>query len=528
MQRRSAAFFWLLLGLSALLLFARLGAESLFQVAEARNAECAREMMTSHNWIVPTFNGILRTDKPPLAYFFMILAYHIFGIHEFAARFFSAVCGLLLVCWTYTFARRHMGQTAAWYAGLALICSVHFIVQCRLATPDPYLMLSHAGAVYAFYEGWIHRKAKWWWLMYTMLALAVLAKGPVGLALPVLTIFLFLLTRRQLRWPVIRLMKPFSGAVIFLCIALPWYILVGIHTQGVWLRDFFFFHNLHRFGSALDAHGGPFILTALFILGGMFPFSLWSFRAMKLAWNKHRESDALWLMMLAFWVILIFYSLSHTKLINYTSPSYPFLAVLLGYYWQEVLQKRANEKYNWIEWVVLALLVVALPIGIYVWARSSPPFTKLPWLAWLFLPALIGGWMGWFHVRKNLQAEALMHIGAGFTLSILLVMLIGYPALDRQTSVRKQASLVAHAPKIVAFQQMNDAFVFYARQNIPVIGQIDSLKNCLQHDSTLWVIRRARDFAMLDSLPQLRLIRKDRDAFSFQYSALYSSKSIDP
>ncbi|MBX5439664.1 MAG: glycosyltransferase family 39 protein, partial [Thermoflavifilum sp.] len=524
MQRRSTAFFWLLISLATILLFARLGAESLFQVAEARNAECAREMMARHDWIVPTFNGTLRTDKPALEYFFMILDYHLFGVNEWAARFFSAVCGLVLVMWTYVFAVRHIGRTAAWYATLALLCSIHFIVQCRLATPDPYLMLCHAGALYAFYEGWMHRKKYWWWLMYGMLGLAVLAKGPVGLGLPLLTIFIFLLSRRQLRWPVIRLMRPFDGILLFLLIALPWYVWVGIRTQGAWLRDFFFFHNLHRFGSALDAHGGPFILPALFILGGMLPFSLWGFRAMKIAWQKRNESDALWLMMLAFWVILVFYSLSRTKLINYTSPSYPFLAVILGYYWQEKIHQQVKEKWAWIEWAVLGLIVLALPMGIYFWAISTPPFAPISWLALLFIPALIGGWMGAFQARKGQQAEALKHVGAGFTLTILLVMLIGYPALDKQTSVRKQAPYLAQASHIVAFQQMNDAFVFYAGKTIPVIQHIDSLKARLQQDSTLWVIRRARDFAMLDSLPQLRLIRKDRDAFSFQYSALYTSK----
>lgn len=528
MLRSSKAFFWLLMGLTAILLFARLGAESLFQVAEARNAACAREMMARHDWIVPTFNGTLRSDKPVLEYFFMILSYHLFGVNEWAARFFSALSGLLLVIWTYTFALRHLGRMAAWYTGLTLICAIHFIVQCRLATPDPYLMLFHAGSIYAFYEGWMHRKAGWWWLMYGMLALAVLAKGPVGLALPAFTIFLFLLSRRQLRWPVIRQMKPFTGVLLFLLIALPWYIAVGIRTHGQWLREFFFYHNLHRYGSALDAHGGPFILPALFVLGGLFPFSVWSFRAMKKAWQKRKESDALWLIMLAFWVILIFYSISRTKLINYTSPSYPFLALLLGYFWQEKLQMPTNEKHNWIEWAIIACIGLALPIGIFFWAKSTPPFTALPWLALLFLPAALGGCMGLLQARKLRETEGLNHIGTGFTLSILLVMLIGYPALDRQTSVRKQAPYLAHASKIVAFQQMNDAFVFYARKTIPVISQMDSLQECLKQDSSLWVIRRARDFGMLDSLPELQCVRKDRDAFSFQYSALYKSQSIDP
>ncbi|MCL6523908.1 MAG: glycosyltransferase family 39 protein [Thermoflavifilum sp.] len=523
MQQRSFTSLGLLIALTTLLLFARLGAETVFQVAEARNAACAREMMMRHDWIVPTFNSNLRTDKPILEYFFMILAYRMFGVSEGAARFFSAVAGLILVLWTYVFASRHLGRQAAIWSTLALCCSLHFIIQSRLATPDPYLMLFHAGALYAFFEGWIQRKAWAWWLMYAMLALAVLAKGPVGLFLPALTILLFLITRRQLRWPVIRIMKPWSGLLLFLLIALPWYVAVGIRTHGEWIKAFFWYHNFHRFSSALDAHGGPFILPLLFVLVGMLPFSLWGFRAITLAWKKRRESDALWLILLSFGVILIFYSISHTKLINYTSPSYPFLALMVGYFWQEVENKHVILHKYWIEWAALGLIVLALPIGVYFWTESTPPFQNLKWLGLLFIPEIIATAWGVYYARKQAYGEIARHIGAGFTLSILLIMLIGYPALDQQTSVRKQAPYIAQASQVIGYQHINDAFVFYARTPIRIVESLDSLKAYLQKDTTVWVIRRARDFNQLDSLPQLKLVRKDRDAFSFQYSALYQS-----
>ena len=58
-------------------------------------------MMHNNNLVVPTFNGELRTDKPPLHYFFMIVSYKVFGETEFAARFFSVVMGLLTVFVTF-------------------------------------------------------------------------------------------------------------------------------------------------------------------------------------------------------------------------------------------------------------------------------------------------------------------------------------------------------------------------------------------------------------------------------------------
>ncbi len=94
-----------MLGLLALLLFIRLGATPIYILDEAKNAQCAREMLQKGDWIVPTFNNELRTDKPPLHYFFMMLAYKVFGINEFAARFFSVVMGLLTVFLTYLFTK---------------------------------------------------------------------------------------------------------------------------------------------------------------------------------------------------------------------------------------------------------------------------------------------------------------------------------------------------------------------------------------------------------------------------------------
>ena len=77
--------------LSFFLLLINLSEPMIYILDEAKNAECAREMLISGNYLVPYFNGELRTDKPPLHYFFMVLSYKLFGVSAFSARFFSAV-----------------------------------------------------------------------------------------------------------------------------------------------------------------------------------------------------------------------------------------------------------------------------------------------------------------------------------------------------------------------------------------------------------------------------------------------------
>ncbi len=93
-------------GAVAAILIIRLGATPIYILDEAKNAQCAREMLQRGDFIVPTFNGELRVDKPPLHYFFMMAAYKMFGINEFAARFFSVIMGLLTIWFRFGYINR--------------------------------------------------------------------------------------------------------------------------------------------------------------------------------------------------------------------------------------------------------------------------------------------------------------------------------------------------------------------------------------------------------------------------------------
>ncbi len=114
MERRGPL--WAVVFCSAMLtFFLGLGTAQLFDEDEPKNAECGREMFARGDWLVPTFNEELRTDKPILVYWFMLASYHLFGVTEFAARFFSAVLGVGTCLLTY-----HIGRvlfSRAWGCG---------------------------------------------------------------------------------------------------------------------------------------------------------------------------------------------------------------------------------------------------------------------------------------------------------------------------------------------------------------------------------------------------------------------------
>jgi 4-amino-4-deoxy-L-arabinose transferase-like glycosyltransferase len=189
-------------------LFANLGGARLWDRDEPRNAGCALEMRERGDWIVPVFNGELRAHKPVLTYWLIMSAYAVFGVNEFAARFWSAALGVGTVWATYGIGRRLFHPQVGLWAGLILSTSLMFDVASRAATPDAALIFFSTVAILAYVMGTAPRSAteprlhfpRSWltaaW-MYAMMGMAVLAKGPVGFVLPAAVIGLFALIAQR-------------------------------------------------------------------------------------------------------------------------------------------------------------------------------------------------------------------------------------------------------------------------------------------------------------------------------------------
>ena len=234
---------------------------SLYILDEAKNSECAREMLEQNELFKPTFNFKLRADKPPLHYYFMMVSYSVFGVNEWAARFFSAVFGAFTVLVSFFYTRRFLGGKTAFMAVLVLLSSIHLTVQFHLAVPDPYLIFFFTWSIFLFYSALKTGKTRDKILLYISIGLATLTKGPVAIGLAGLIFLVFFIATRQFKWNIIHNLWPFTGAAIVLVIALPWFIVNGLETNWEWTHGFFVRHNLQRFGSEMEGHGGIFLIT---------------------------------------------------------------------------------------------------------------------------------------------------------------------------------------------------------------------------------------------------------------------------
>jgi 4-amino-4-deoxy-L-arabinose transferase-like glycosyltransferase len=506
--------FVLVFTLLATLLFSGLGSPPVYILDEARNAQCAREMMQNHTLIVPTFNGNLRTDKPPLHYFFMIAAYKMFGVSSFSARFFSAVFGLLTLALLAFFTAKYLGKQAAILVTIVLGSSTHFLFEFRLAVPDPYFIFFTLACMLSGFAYLKDKKTAFLYAAALSAALATLAKGPIAIVLPTTSLLIFVIYKKK--WEAVITWHLLSAFALFLAVALPWYILVHNATSGEWTRSFFMDHNLGRFSAAKEGHAGFFLMPLLMCLLGLLPFSPFlpeSIRNRKLVF----KNDAVSFSLIAFLVIVVFFSLSATQLPNYSLPAYPFAAVILGAYLNRVL--KGKFRFPSYPLFVSTTLFFLLPVVAYFLLKQEAQTKGLGWVAALLLiPAIL------FLVLATIKRLSLLSkiygiAGIAFLFNVI-ILLISYPRVYSNNPVAKTLPLLQKASTVVAYRHYNAGYNFYLDKPIQKLeaNQIDSL---LDAEPGTVVITSAALLKELDR-PKLKTVAFEHDIFERRETVLLS------
>lgn len=320
----------------AVLLFWRLGAAPLLEPDEGRYTEIPREMLATGDLGTPRLDGVLYFEKPPLYYWLNAASIRVFGLNEFAARFWSAVFGLLGVLLTWRLGVAVGGRRAGLVAAAVLGTSPLYVALGRLATLDMtlsfFLTLTLAGFWFAHLEGERRRARLWWHGAFLAAALAVLAKGLIGVVIPAAIVLLYLLATG--RWRVLARVPWFSGVPLFLVVSAPWHVLAAARNP-----DFLWFYFVHehvlRFATPIAERQEPlWYFAAVLALGcvpwsGLFPSVLRMVR-----WREVRsalaERPEVTFLLLWSGFVFAFFSASQSKLIPYILPALPPLAVLVG------------------------------------------------------------------------------------------------------------------------------------------------------------------------------------------------------
>lgn len=319
-----------LLGGLALWLLATLGLRPLLLPDEGRYAEVARAMWQGRSWdswLVPTLNGLPFFHKPPLFYWLDIAAMQLFGVHEFAGRFGSAVGAWLMGASLFFAMRRWHGARTARIALGMLATTPFFFVGGQYANHDMLVGGLITAAVLALARALDEPpKVDLRWLVagWVLCALAMLAKGLIGIVLPALVIGPWLLA--QGRWrQMLKLLHPF-GLLAFLVVGLPWFVAMQLRYPGFF--DYFVMEqHFRRFAQSTfnNVHGAWFFVVVLPL--ATLPWSAWAPAAFKRAWID--RSPTIWLY--GWWVVAIvgFFSIPSSKLVGYALPALaPWCALL--------------------------------------------------------------------------------------------------------------------------------------------------------------------------------------------------------
>jgi 4-amino-4-deoxy-L-arabinose transferase-like glycosyltransferase len=312
------------------LFFQFLGRLPLIDPDEGRYIEIPREMLERGDFITPMLNQVKYFEKPPLHYWLNALSLSVFGENEFAARFAGTLCGLLTVLLVYYLGRQLMGRRSGLYAAILLGTAGGFLVQSRINFTDMTLtfFLSAAFAFFSLAErDGEPRKARYYCLFYLFMALAVLAKGLIGIVLPGAVIFIYLLCTR--RWGMLREMRLVSGGALFLLVSAPWFVLVSLKNPE--FPQFFFIHeHFQRFLTKVHHRYQPLWFFLPVLLGTMLPWSPFIPAALKRGWRERSSRTQTLFLLLWAIVIFAFFSKSSSKLVPYILPVFPPLALLIG------------------------------------------------------------------------------------------------------------------------------------------------------------------------------------------------------
>lgn len=329
---------------------------------EPRYAAVAEEMFDSGDFITPSLEHKPWFEKPPLVYWLMVLSYSVFGVSGWASRLPSLVVTLATLLLLFQFARKAYGTGAGVLA--VAICStfVHFWVMGRAVAPDMSLVLFEMATLYFMFYGIEEQKRPYIYLGHLCMGLAFLAKGPVGVIIPLGILFLYQLLRGTFI-PAVKAVGNPLGVMLFSLVGLPWYlIMIKLHGYA-FVKEFLLVQNVYRFTGVTHQHTFkayyylPIFLGSLYIWTPFFPEFCKRIKEMV----RQRSTELFFLIWVAF--PLLFFSVSVNKLHNYILIVYPAVALLLARTLIMIKSLGAPVKRSLLVLVVLELSAILLALS---------------------------------------------------------------------------------------------------------------------------------------------------------------------
>jgi len=480
-----------------LMFFVNLGAAALFEPDEGRNAERAREILLLGNWAIPHENFLPALDKPIFFYWLIAVSYKLFGISEWSARLTSALAaaGCLIVLYRFVSAKRSPWESFA--SVLILATSLQFFLFARIVIFDMTLTLFTSIALCEFYRALVtenqRERRRRCLIMYGAMALATLVKGPIGLAIPGMVIFCYLLISRK--WRLLGEIHLIQGALIFCAIVAPVYLWAELKNPG-YLQYFIWEENVLRFFTPHFQRGQAWYYYALVIALGFLPWTVLIPSVVIAHWKKNQIDERDLLLILWIALPLLFFSLSSSKLPHYVLPIFPPLAILTAGRLMEIVQAPSSAS-RWplgLPLLVSVGVVFHLVVGT-VWRDALPRQIRegvaanytVIWLAGIVI-ALVGAIFIFGRGRGKWRRPGFVFGCYGAALLVYLLLML---QLSIQASYRRSAKLAAeHFAK----------FISPADQLVHYDGSLTGMPFYLRVAKPIWIVWSGSKSIVMDNI----------------------------
>jgi 4-amino-4-deoxy-L-arabinose transferase-like glycosyltransferase len=454
---------------------------------EGRYAEIAREMFASSDWVTPHLNDLPYLEKPPLQYWATAIAYQLFGPNEWSARLCLTLSGWLDVLLVFLLGRRLWNvRTGAIAAALLGSSVLHFVMGQVLTLDMTFTFLLTAmlcGFCMAQLTRESAREASGWWMLlsWSMLGLAVLTKGIVALVIAGSVLAIYMVWQRD--WDAWRSLRLLPGLGILLIITLPWFVLVS-RANPDFLQFFFIHEHLLRYMTDSAQRVEPWWYFIAILAVGVLPWVLQMSRALAQGWRRTAERgkfDAQRLLWIWCVFLLVFFSLSGSKLPPYILPVLPALALLTAA--RETSEPTGTLDFS--AWILLASAAALIAFTLIAPSMVDNPIVRSaayearPLAVAIALTAALAA-LFYYHAASN---ERQVHSFIGLAVGWFLGLALLFATIGHDSSLRSGRDLAASIPSglaadvpIYSVQTYDQTLPFYLRRTMTPVdwrGELD-------------------------------------------------------
>ena len=481
-----------------------LGNRALWTPDEGRYVEIPREMVVSGDYVTPRLNGVKYFEKPVLFYWLEAGAIRAFGISEWSTRLWPVLFSVLGCLAVYIAGRRLFDRRAGLLAATVLATTPLYYVLGRVITLDMVVSVLLTLALLAFLVGVREPPGpvrRWYlWSFYVLAALATLTKGLIGIVIPAMIIGAWII----LLWDwglLLRIYLP-TGLLLFLAVAAPWHILAARANP-----EFAYFYFVHehflRYLTKVHRRYQPLWFFVPVLIAGMYPWTMFLIqgirRALPANWRDRRlQREPLFLLLWAV-LVLVFFSISDSKLIPYVLPVLPPLALLIGRYLSQEWDRSDARHWRWAFGAMLAVGPV-FAVTLLAAAGNMPDHPAVAdavktlggWfyaiVGALFMLGVVPFAVGWRHHRAGIIVTTLS------SAIFLVVLTLSLPTLDAEYSVKELALKLRERLKptdeVMSYDAYYQDLPVYLERRITVVNWQGELKFGTQvEDASGWMIQ---------------------------------------